>query len=388
MAGEGRSRGPGEGQQATGSGRRVVRLRHLRRGFLRHVRRASLGIAGMLALVVIANAPQFAAPAAFAPDPLLLNASNSPGAAPSVYYGAYVPGWLSDLSRVTAFEADAGKPVAIVMWYQGWGLTDGSQNFQPAWMDRVRAHGSIPMISWEPWLYTAGVNQPQYALRQIAGGTFDAYIAAWADASKAWGHPYFLRFAAEMNGNWFPWCEQVNGNAPGDYVAAWRHVHDIFAARGATNVTWVWSPNVAYFGSTPLAELYPGDEYVDWLGVDGYNWGTSAPGKSWQSFAQVFGPTYATLTQLSAKPLMIAETASAEAGGDKAVWIADALAVQIPRVFPRIRAVVWFDENKETDWRIESSPAGQAAFAAAIASPVYASNRYAALAATPIPPPA
>jgi beta-mannanase len=342
----------------------------------------------MLAAVLVISAPQWPAPLAFAPESLVANLGTSHTTTPSVYYGVYVPGWLSDLSRVAQFEADAGKPAAMVMWYQGWGQQDGSQNFQPAWMDGVRAHGSIPLISWEPWLYTASVRQPQYALRNIIAGAFDPYITAWAAVSKAWGHPYFLRFAAEMNGNWFPWCEQVNGNAVGEYVQAWRHVHDIFVAQGATNVTWVWSPNVEYGGSTPLAGLYPGDAYVDWLGIDGYNWGSGFPGKSWQTFPAVFGPTYAALTQLStSKPIMIAETASAEAGGSKADWITDAFATQIPRHFPRIRALVWFNEQKETDWRIESSPSAQAAFARAIAAPLYVSNRYRNLSASPIPPP-
>jgi len=367
---------------------RTRRARHWRGRAMRHARRASIGFAGMLAAVLVASAPQWPAPLAFAPESLVANLGTAHTTTPSVYSGVYVPGWLSDLSRVAQFEADAGKPAAIVMWYQGWGLQDGSQNFQPAWMDGVRAHGAIPLITWEPWLYTAGVSQPQYALRNIIAGAIDPYITAWAAASKAWGHPYFLRFAAEMNGNWFPWCEQVNGNAAGEYVQAWRHVHDIFVAQGATNVTWVWSPNVEYGGSTPLAGLYPGDAYVDWLGIDGYNWGSGFPGKSWQTFPAVFGPTYAALTQLSAsKPIMIAETASAEAGGSKVDWITDALATQIPRHFPRIRALVWFNEEKETDWRIESSPSAQAAFARAIAAPLYASNRYRNLNVSPIPAP-
>ncbi len=341
----------------------------------------------MVAVVLVANSPQWPAPLAFAPRASSAALGGAPPSAPSVYYGVYVPGWLTDLSRVAQFEADAGKSAAIVMWYQGWGVTDGSQNFQPVWMDNVRSHGAIPLVTWEPWLYTAGAHQPDYALRRIIAGAFDAYITAWADASKAWGHPYFLRFAAEMNGNWFPWSEQTNGNVAGEYVAAWRRVHDLFVARGATNVTWVWSPNVEYGGSAPLAGLYPGDAYVDWLGMDGYNWGSGFAGKSWQSFADVFQATYDALTQLSPKPLMIAETASAEVGGDKAAWIADALGTQIPHRFPRIRAVGWFNERKETDWRIESSSAAQAAFTAAVAAPTYATNTYGALRASPIPPP-
>jgi hypothetical protein len=324
---------------------------------------------------------------------------------PSVYFGVHVPGWLDDLGReLYPFEAHAQKKAAIVMLYQGWGITDGTQNFQTSWMDNIRNHGSIPMVSWEPWLYTAGVNQPKYQLADIISGNFDPYIKKWADDSKTWGHPYFLRFAAEMNGNWFSWSEGVNGNQSGEYVQAWRHVHDIFASREVTNVTWVWSPNIEYNGSTPLEGLFPGDDYVDWLGMDGYNWGTvpHAPGAvsphsidsdqstivtGWQTFSQVFAQTYAHLTALSTKPLMVAEMASAEQGGSKAAWITDALSTQIPCNFKRIRAFIWFNENKETDWRIESSPSAQHAFAAAIQPGFYATNQYNSLKQSPIPVP-
>ena len=78
----------------------------------------------------------------------------------------------------------------------------------------------------------------------MIAGTHDAYIREFAEDARDWGHPFFLRFNWEMNGNWFPWSEGVNGNQPGEYVAAWRHVHDIFTEVGATNATWVWCPNV------------------------------------------------------------------------------------------------------------------------------------------------
>jgi Glycosyl hydrolase family 26 len=305
----------------------------------------------------------------------------------SVYYGVHVPGQLSDLSALTTIENDAQKNVSIVLWYQGWGLTDGTQNFEPSWMNNVRNHGSIPLVTWEPWLYTKGVNQPKFALHNIINGNFDSYITKWAKASKAWGHPYFLRFAEEMNGNWFPWSEQVNGNKPGQYIKAWKHVYNIFNNAGVTNVTWVWSPNIEYTGSTSLTGLYPGDGYVNWLGMDGFNWGTSQPGKTWQTFAQVFTQTYNDILAISTKPLMIAETASTELGGNKANWITDAYAVQIPGNFPQIKAICWFNENKETDWRIESSAAAQNAFASALQSSVFTSNNYGSLSVTPIPIP-
>lgn len=308
-----------------------------------------------------------------------------PSESASIYFGVYVA--FDSLSEITTFEADAHKAVSIVMWYQQWGLTNGWQHIQTYWMNDVRAHGSIPLITWDPWdPSNPSPNQPAYALQNIINGNFDSYITQWAQESKAWGHPYFLRFAHEMNGNWNPWSEQVNGNKPGQFVLAWRHVHDIFTRLGVSNVTWVWSPNIDYSTSTPLAELYPGDAYVDWAGMSGYNWGTVGPWHSWQSFSSVFSQTYNDILNITSRPLMITETASTEQGGNKASWISDAFVTQLPHDFPRIHAFVWFNESKETDWRIESSASAQAAFAAAMQSGIYASNNFAGLHVTSIPP--
>ncbi len=309
---------------------------------------------------------------------------SAPAGSASIYYGVHVAS--DSLSAVSAFEEDAGKAVSIVMWYQQWGLTDGWQYLQPTWMSAVRSHGSIPLVTWDPEdPFNASPNQPTYMLQNIINGDFDVYITRWAKDSKAWGHPFFLRFAHEMNGNWNPWSEQVNGNKPGQFVLAWRHVHDIFTRLGVSNVTWVWSPNIDYSTSTPLQELYPGDGYVDWVGMSGYNWG-NVSGHVWQSFASVFSQTYNDLLAITARPIMISETASTEQAGNKAGWISDAFVTQLPQHFPRIHAFVWFNESKETGWQIESSASAQAAFAAAISSGMYASNTFAGLTATPIPP--
>jgi beta-mannanase len=146
----------------------------------------------------------------------------------------------------------------------------------------------------------------------------------------------------------------------------------------------VWSPNIDYSQSIPLREVYPGDAYVDWTAMDGYNWGNIGP-HTWETFAQVFGQTYNDILSITSKPLMIAETASTEQDGNKAQWITDGFSNQLMHTFPLIRAVVWFNEDKETDWRIESSPSAQSAFAAAIQSNYYASNSFANLNASPIP---
>jgi beta-mannanase len=272
------------------------------------------------------------------------------------------------------------------MWYQQWSNSGGYQYFQSGWMNEVRNHGSIPLVTWDPWDPAQGTNQPAFALQNIINGNFDAYISKWAQDSKAWGHPYFLRFAHEMNGNWMPWSELVNGNKPGQFVQAWRHIHNIFTSLGVTNVTWVWSPNIDYSNSIPLREVYPGDAYVDWTAMDGYNWGNIGP-HNWESFSQVFQQTYYDILGITSKPLMIAETASTEQAGNKAGWITDGFVNQLIHTFPLIRAFVWFNESKETDWRIESSPSAQNAFASAIQSNYYASNNFASINISPIPIP-
>jgi beta-mannanase len=198
-----------------------------------------------------------------------------------------------------------------------------------------------------------------------------------------------MRFDHEMNGWWqFPWSEQVNGNQPGDYVKAWKHVHDIFTQAGATNVTWVWAPNIIGPNTTPLASLYPGDTYVDWLAMDGYNWG-SDHSNVWQSFSQVFAPTYSALTQLApGKPIMLAETASSENGGSKAAWITDAMQTQLPANFPMIKALVWFNWNagdSTLSWPINSSQSALDAFKSAVGSSYYAANTFASLKPVAIP---
>ena len=180
-----------------------------------------------------------------------------------------------------------------------------------------------------------------------------------------------------MNGNWNPWDEGLNGNRAGEFVRVWRHIHAIFTAVGARNVTWVWDPNISYIGSTPLTELYPGDAYVDWTAMDGFNWGTSRKDTIWLPSSEIFSSTYNTILKITHKPMMIAQLGSTETGGNKATWISNAYSVALPKRFPAIKAVVWFDQVTRQDWRIESSPAAPQAFHQAMQASIYASNTYA-----------
>src|SRR5262249_53059913 len=145
-----------------------------------------------------------------------------------------------DPAQLDAFSTLIGRTPAIFMWYQDW----AHSGFKRDMMDAVVARNAMPLVTWEPWDSSGGTNQPNYALRYINAGNFDAYIHQWARDAAAWGHPMYLRFAHEMNANWYPWCASVNGNTAAEYVAAWRRVVGIFRAEGATNVRFVWSPNI------------------------------------------------------------------------------------------------------------------------------------------------
>jgi beta-mannanase len=254
--------------------------------------------------------------------------------------------WLSDLD---AYSSRVGRVPSIVSTYRDM---EGSMLDLTA-MNGVSARGAVPLVTVEPWDSSSSTD-PRYALKNIVRGDFDAWFAAGADAARSYGKIFYLRFAPEMNGKWAPWEAGINGNTPQDYVDAWRHVHGIFLAHGAANALWVWGPNIFGGGAAvDFTPYYPGSDVVDVLALDGYNWGSL---DVWQTYSQVFGPSYDVLCRLDAsKPVMIAETASTELGGDKAAWITSAYTREIATRTPRVKVVVWFDVNKETDWRVESS---------------------------------
>jgi beta-mannanase len=238
------------------------------------------------------------------------------------------------------------------------------------------------MLNWSSMSSPLATNEPGFSLAKVIRGDFDKYIRAFAETARQWGHPFFLRFNWEMNGNWFPWSETANGNHPGESAAAWRHVHDLFNVAGATNVTWVWCPNVATStAKTNLGELYPGDAYVDWTCLDGYNWGTAHGPNGWNTFDQIFAASYAQIigTIAPAKPMLIGEVASTEHGGSKASWITNMFQT-LGAGYPAIHAVLWFDAAVSgMDWPVETSQTSTSAFARAIAAPTYATNTYANL---------
>lgn len=292
----------------------------------------------------------------------------------SVALGAHIPGVREDPAKIDEFTTMVGTPPTIVAWYQNWAQS-GVKEFDAQKMEAVASRGAMPMVTWAPRDPTKGPKakkQREYSVQTIVAGEHDDYILSWARGSAEWGKPMYLRFAHEMNSVSYPWSIGLNDNTSAEYVSAWKHIVDIFREEGATNVRWVWSPTVALNVSPPFEEFYPGDDYVDWVALDGFNWGNSQNWSSWQTLAEVFEPSYEEVTALAPdKPFMIAETASAEEGGDKAAWIRDAFSKDLPTLLPRTKAVVWFNMNKEANWRVDSSPSSLEAYSEIAASPAY-----------------
>jgi len=262
-----------------------------------------------------------------------------------IYFGVFNPDLVQRSGAIRAWNAAHGVEAAIVNWYQQWGSNE--TRYPTGWIAEARSAGATPLITWEPWAKPEGSvhdqSQPDYSHATIVAGRHDAYIRSWARAAASDGRPVLLRFMHEMNGDWYPWSIRTNGNSPSSYRAAWQHVHDIFTAEGATNVTWVWTINT-FAGMSKdnkhLPSYYPGNAYVDWVSMTGFNWGRSYSWNAWAPADYVFKKSYWALAKLR-KPVMISEIATVEKGGSAAGWIRDALATI--KGYPAVKAIVWFD---------------------------------------------
>ncbi|MGK2321293.1 glycoside hydrolase family 26 protein [Gordonia rhizosphera] len=234
-------------------------------------------------------------------------------------------------------------------------------------LDAIADYGATPLLTLEPWTAGLGVDQPRYALARIAAGDFDADLTRWGTELASWNKPVLLRFAQEMNGTWYPWSIGVNGNTAADYRAAWTRMRSVILSAGATNVQFVWAPNVLTLGTSGFTAAYPGHDQVDYLGLDGYNWG-DVPGHRWQSASELFAGSLAALRGLGGdQPILITEVGCAEGlqAEMKAQWIRDFFGIVESE--PRVDGFLWFQMDKERDWRFNSSVASTEAFRTGVA---------------------
>jgi hypothetical protein len=277
--------------------------------------------------------------------------------------GGYVnlSGQSSSTASVKARVNAMGRPYDLLLTYYNW-----TDRFPDAHEAAMVAGGSTPLMAWYlPDKYTGSTA----SLSAIASGTDDAWITTQALAIKAFGHRVYLRLAPEMNGNWYHYSGQ-----PAAYTAAWRHIWKVFDQAGATNVTWVWCPNL-----TPgnWDSYYPGSAYVDVIGVDSF----SNVRYTWQTFQQMFEGFFAHFAAFApGKPQLVVETATNSGTGAPTVGIGSAASfisgmqsylkdVAGPKY--DVIGVCWFDSdtNDGIDWRIDQTPQARQAWLALARDP-------------------
>jgi mannan endo-1,4-beta-mannosidase len=262
-------------------------------------------------------------------------------ASPAPMVGVYVTGTPDSVAPLDAFTRQTGVQPRLVLYFSGW-----HEPFNRAFADAVSARGGMPLVQVQPDTVT---------MLQVASGSQDAYLVNFAQQVRAYGRPVVMSFGHEMNGSWYSWGFRHVSAA--QFIAAWRHVVDVFREQGADNVTWMWTVN-AYADAPTLvssaSQWWPGDDYVDWVGVDGHY---LAPG---QTFTSIFMPVIDNIREVTAKPVLIAETAIAPQAGQAAL---------MANLFAGVRAhgllgLVWFDSNGNRDFRLRTS-AALASFGAA-----------------------
>lgn len=281
--------------------------------------------------------------------------------------GAFDNQAITTLQPIIVFEDSLDTVFPLIHIYSAWG-SKREQRFPKDEVESIVMLGSIPVITWEPWLNDfTEENIPglpdieerdKNGLKSISSGLYDSYLKKWAKDAKAEKVTILIRLGHEMNDPYrYPWGPQ--NNEPQDFIDAWKHVVELFRKEQVNNVLWVWAPHLAY---GKFRDFYPGDEYVDWIATGTLNYGTVAPWSQWWTFDEIFAKYYEELATYH-KPIMLAEFGSLAVGGDRAKWYAEAL-YDFPTKYPAVKALIFFHNRKDAtttfqtlNWYIKDEPA-------------------------------
>jgi mannan endo-1,4-beta-mannosidase len=285
------------------------------------------------------------------------------------FFGVALDGYPIGKERLREIEADIGMPPEIVVFFLQWPPVGDqkSARFPGESLDAIWNSGAISCLTWEPMYYSEG-REVMIPWQDIVNGEYDVYLKEFAKAAASWNRPFMIRFAHEMNIARYHWGtepSEYGPESPRIYRQMFRYVVTLFQRTGARNVVWIFCPNSESVPSIScdssaawnrMEAYYPGDRYVDVLGMDGYNWGTTQTkamhgwDSQWREFAAIFRPAWETLRRLApGKPIMVFETATVDQGGDKGLWTRKAF--ETARGW-KLAGLVWFQVSKENDWRI------------------------------------
>jgi mannan endo-1,4-beta-mannosidase len=266
-------------------------------------------------------------------------------ATPGSYLGVFEPDIPNSYRQVSRFGRTLGSQPNLVLDFTYW-----NEPFVATLARQAAAHGATVAIDMDP-------TGPSVAA--IAAGKEDRYLETYANAVRAFGGPVIISFGHEMNGNWYSWGWRHT--RPAVFVRAWRHIVTVFRHAGADNVTWLWTVNVISPGEPAIRGWWPGSSYVTWAGIDGYLT------ERYTTFSNTFAPTISAIRKITAKPILIGETAVGQLTGQ---------AAGIPGLFAGVArahllGLIWFDDAQNDgtygqDWRLEGHPAAEAAFRRAV----------------------
>ena len=226
--------------------------------------------------------------------------------------------------RINKFEESAGKEIVWAYFSNNW---YNEINFPTQAVETILSAGRMPFIRMMPRSnFDEGGPDPQYFMQAIIDGDFDAELTIWAQSAAAVESPLLVEFGTEVNGNWFPWNGQYNGgeqaagygnpnlsDGPERFRDAYRHIINLFDENEVSNITWFF--HIDAYGEpdadwNKIANYYPGDAYIDWLGVSVY--GPQEKGEDYQEFSEILSDIYPQLTALSDKPIAVLEFAVTE----------------------------------------------------------------------------
>ena len=276
-------------------------------------------------------------------------------------------GW--EMNHVRALEQWQGRKHEVLVLFTNWSQDRKVQdNLFRQQLPAIWDNGTIPLITWEPF---TGATTPANIVSRIASGEFDAYVVAWA--TRLWtflagadghlGSPddrrVYLRLAHEMNGDWYPWGQR----SPERFIQMWRRVHALFddLGLGPAHVQWMWCVTNVDHGPFDAEAYYPGDDWVDWVAIDGYNWGVTSASTQWLPPQGVLGPMLTRVRALTSRPVALAEigTTRHTASGDdvqaKNEWIRQYFSWLTSA---NVQLVCWFNLDRDADFAVFGGLAG------------------------------
>ena len=303
--------------------------------------------------------------------PLLLRATASNDVPAPLLFGVALDGFPITEERLKNVEDDIGLSPGIVVFFLQWPSIEGQRStpFPRESLDAIWNMGAIPCLTWEP-MYHRGGHEVMVPFDAILNGDYDPYILRFARQSALWKKPFMIRLAHEMNLERYHWGTKKEGygpESPDIYKRMFRYIVTMFQKANTQNALWVFCPNAESVPNTSydssaawnrIENYYPGEKYVDILGIDGYNWGTTQTKEKsgwesqWKEFRAIFDAAYQKLCEIApGKPIFIFETASVSQGGDKRLWIKRAFDTVAEW---KVNGLIWFQATKECDWRINS----------------------------------